>query len=202
MLGEIATMLGQLGVDVVGIDILERTRQLAVDELSLEFDQTKVDLSTIATSLASIDGVGVEDARVRSLESVDHGDLLMTASQITRLPQKEFLASMLAMVSATIDATWGAVVRGQQVIAIVGQSPSPAWIASYVAGKAMALQDDEVSEEVFSITDPQTGDAVVIARLGRPLRLRERQSLRCIAEIALFVEHSLTEQATASERES
>jgi hypothetical protein len=63
-LGEIATKIGELGGDLVGIDILERDGARAVDELTVELpDGYRPE--ALADALSQLSGVEVEDLRHR-----------------------------------------------------------------------------------------------------------------------------------------
>ena len=61
-LGQIATKIGEVGGDLVGIDILERDGARAVDELTVELapDYAPDDLVAV---LSQLSGVEVEDVR-------------------------------------------------------------------------------------------------------------------------------------------
>jgi hypothetical protein len=195
MLGTIATSLGQLGVDVVGIEILERTSALAVDELALEFDADVIQLDKIVAGLKAIDGVGVEDARVRQSVADEQRSLLSAAVLLTRFDGLSYIAYALNTIAAAVDASWVALVRNGSVVDRVGECPTDAWIVSYALGRALTHNDDDddqVSEDVLAIGVQTDGDVLLVGRPGRPLRFRERRELRSIAEISTFVERAIT----------
>jgi hypothetical protein len=195
MLGTIATSLGQLGVDVVGIEILERTSALAVDELALEFDADVIQLDKIVAGLTAIDGVGVEDARVRQSVADEQRSLLSAAVLLTRFDGLSYIAYALNTIAAAVDASWVALVRNGSVVDRVGECPTDAWIVSYALGRALTHNDDDddqVSEDVLAIGVQTDGDVLLVGRPGRPLRFRERRELRSIAEISTFVERAIT----------
>ena len=67
-LGQIATKIGQLGGDLVGIDILERDGARAVDELTVEIPDGHSP-AALAGALSELPGVEVEDLRHRVCEA-------------------------------------------------------------------------------------------------------------------------------------
>ncbi|HZA88236.1 MAG TPA: ACT domain-containing protein, partial [Acidimicrobiales bacterium] len=81
-LGQIASRIGAVGGDVVGIDILERENGQAVDELVVELpDPALVEL--LVAEVRQVDGVAVEE--VRPLANALHDprlDALEAAAQL------------------------------------------------------------------------------------------------------------------------
>src|SRR4051794_4181561 len=69
-LGAVASRIGSVGGDVVGIEILERGAGRAIDDLVVELpDGGLVDL--LASEVCQVDGVDVEDVRVAADASHD-----------------------------------------------------------------------------------------------------------------------------------
>jgi hypothetical protein len=77
-LGALATALGRVGADIVGLDVVERTPTEAVDDLLVELPAGGL-ADTLLTAVATVDGAGVESLRPfqqgadlrRDLELVD-----------------------------------------------------------------------------------------------------------------------------------
>ena len=61
-LGRLATRIGEVGVDLVGIDILERDGSRAVDQLTVDLPDT-LTVELLLEAVGSLAGVEVEDAR-------------------------------------------------------------------------------------------------------------------------------------------
>ena len=61
-LGEVATKIGEVGGDLVGVDILERNGARAVDELTVELTDG-CSAESLAEALSQLCGVEVEDLR-------------------------------------------------------------------------------------------------------------------------------------------
>jgi hypothetical protein len=62
MLGAIATALGHAGVDILGLDVVERLSQVAVDDLTVDLPAGRPP-DVLITAIESIPGVHVESVR-------------------------------------------------------------------------------------------------------------------------------------------
>ena len=150
-LGAVASRVGAVGGDVVGIEILERGGGRAVDELVVELpDESLVDL--LVAEMTQVDGVDVED--VRPLADALHDprlDALETAAQLVGATSgDEILEALCERATATIGAEWAVVVdlddasskvevgdaavRRRGSLAFVAGSRSSAQVAAMEAG--------------------------------------------------------------------
>jgi hypothetical protein len=59
MLGAVATALGQAGADILGVDVVERSAGIAVDDLIVELPPGKL-ADTLVSAAVSVPGVSVE----------------------------------------------------------------------------------------------------------------------------------------------
>ena len=138
-LGQVASRIGAVRGDVVGIDILERDGGQAVDELVVELpDGALVDL--LVNEVRQVDGVAVEE--VRPLADALHDprlDALEAAAQLVGATDVDgLLSSVVVHARRVVGARWVAVVdilgRGDGVLAADEDAPSAAWLEAYLAG--------------------------------------------------------------------
>jgi hypothetical protein len=61
-LGAVATALGEVGADILSVDVIERSTGFAVDDLVLELPPDRL-ADSLLTAAASVDGVRVESIR-------------------------------------------------------------------------------------------------------------------------------------------
>lgn len=74
MLGAIATALGHAGVDIIGLDVVERAGNIAVDDLTVEMASGRPP-DVLITAVESISGVHVESVRPHSGKLDTHREL-------------------------------------------------------------------------------------------------------------------------------
>jgi hypothetical protein len=191
-LGQVASRIGAVRGDVVGIDILERDGGQAVDELVVELpDGGLVDL--LVNEVTQVDGVRVEE--VRPVLDALHDprlDALEAAAQLVGANDLETLiTSTIVHARRVVGAKWAAVVdidgRGDGVLAADDEAPGAAWLEAYLAGsraseRASRRRADHGSDVVWAPL-PGSGLALVLGRDGMPYRARERRQLAAIARV-------------------
>jgi hypothetical protein len=188
-LGAVASRVGAVGGDVVGIDILERGGGRAIDELAVELpDPGLVDL--LIREMQQVDGVDVEDLRPADeavhdprLDALETAAILVGASTVDAV-----LSSLCAHAIRTIGAAWGAVVAmaGDGVVVAEGDAPDPGWLHAYVSGSqssARVASGDGPPADVMWSPLPRAGMALVLGRDGQAFRARERRQGAALARI-------------------
>ena len=142
-LGRIATKIGELGGDLVGIDILERNGARAVDELTVELPGGHCP-EALADALSKLPGVEVEDLRHRVSEVPYAGpDPLDAAVLLTESTDPTELSNTLAQsVCNAFACDWCAVLdmSGARAVMLAhaGDPPGPAWLGAFAVGRARA----------------------------------------------------------------
>ena len=130
-LGQVASRVGAVGGDVVGIDILERGAGRAIDELVVELpDDDLVEL--LLTEMKQVDGVDVEsitpaaDAlRDPRLDALETAAILVGAST-----RSSALDELCVHAARTVGAVWAAVVELESTTSSPTRAtppPSPGW---------------------------------------------------------------------------
>jgi hypothetical protein len=191
-LGQVASRIGAVRGDVVGIDILERDGGQAVDELVVELpDGTLIDL--LVDEVRQVDGVAVEE--VRPVADALHDprlDALEAAAQLVGADDiEELLAAVVTHARRVVGATWVAVVdideRGDGVLAASEQAPNAAWLEAFLAGTRAAegVNRGRGSHRSDVIWTPMahSGLALVLGRQGMPYRSRERRQVAALARV-------------------
>lgn len=189
-LGAVASRIGAVRGDPVGIDILERGAGRAIDELLVELaDASLVPLLT--RELSQVDGVDVED--IRPVKNVAHDprlDALDTAIALVEAHNVEELLRALATRGCRdFEAEWAAVIdhRSPEPLASEGKPPELPWISAFMQGSRASVKvaagetgPDDVAWSNLSAADL----TLVLGRRGRPLRARERRQATALARIA------------------
>ena len=202
-LGQVASRIGAVRGDVVGIDILERGGGRAIDELAVELPDDDL-VPLLVQEIGYVEGVDVEDIRpaVDALHD-PRLDALETAAQLVgATTTDELLTSLCELGARTVGGEWAVVVDSEavEVLASTGPYPSPAWLSAFVAGSrssAAVAGGDAGPEDVVWAPLPAASLALVVGRKGTAFRARERRQAAALARI---VDTRFRELAATSSR--
>ncbi len=187
-LGQVAGRIGSAGADIIGIDVLERSEHVAVDEFAVVLpDEDLVKL--LVREIEEVDGASVEqwavvtrfpDPRLDALETVE---LMCRADNAMELPL-HFASS----VRIEFDADWAAVLRGDEVLAGIGTDiPHSSVLHALATGTAAspAVASGEAGPDDLAVAPlPRHASVLLVGRSGHPFRRRERRQLLALARIA------------------
>lgn len=198
-LGAVASRIGAVRGDLVGIDILERGGGRAIDELIVDLPEAGL-VPLLVSEISEVDGVDVEDVRPASVAFVDPRlDALESAAfLVERFDVADLLEGLARRSTRDLQADWAAVVdvASAAPTVTVGDVPPAPWLQAFVAGSRAAVMTggdrgpDDVAWAQMASTE---GDAVIVlGRRGRPFRARERRQLAALARI---VDHRWSELA-------
>ena len=188
-LGSVASRVGAVGGDVIGIEILERGAGRAIDELVVDLaDPGLVDL--LVSEVRQVDGVDVEQVTTIDDNLRDPMlDALETAAILVgdRTPQ-DALDALGEHARRTIGAGWAAVVSldDAEVVAEQGETPPAAWLVAFVEGSqtsARVASGTAGPDDVVWAPLPSARMALVLGRVGSPFRARERRHAAALARI-------------------
>jgi hypothetical protein len=193
-LGAVASRIGAVRGDVIGIDILETGGGQAVDELVVRLPKDQL-VGLLVSEIEQVDGVQVEF--VRPVADAIHDprlDGLETAAVLAGAGTTEDLLQALCTHGGRVlGAEWAAVIDlgTSEVRASDGPVPSGAWLAAFVSGSQAAANEAEPSatDDPLSSSDtawaplPAAGLAAVVGRSGTPFRARERRQVSAMARI-------------------
>jgi len=194
-LGQIASKIGEVGGDLVGIDILERDGARAVDELTVEL-ASGYEPEDLVVVLSQLPGVEVEDLRhlvsrapYASRDPLDAAVLLAEASGPTAL------SNVLTQgICTAFTCEWCTLLdfdeSGVSAVAQVGSPPNDAWLGAFVSGARAGLSPSSGDAGLVGPRDvawaplEMSGLVVVTGRDGPPFRSRERRQLQQLCRIA------------------
>lgn len=188
-LGAVASRIGAVRADVVGIDILERGGGRAVDELTIDLDDARhVDL--LIQEIAQVDGVDVEHVRPagsaysdRAVESLELSARIVDSSSV-----QEALDVLALGVRDLFDSDWAAVIDPAEgrTVAVAGgaEMPSAEWLAAFVIGTGHGEGAYAAVDELARTTLPRQAAELVVSRQHLPLRDAERRIMSTLANMA------------------
>jgi hypothetical protein len=187
-LGLVASRIGSVGGDIVGIDVLERGEGIAVDEFAVELDSLDL-LEMMAREIEEVDGASIEKFRVVGTFPDPRLDALESAAVLCEATSVESLQEILVgHVRREFLADWTALVSAAGVVACAGDtSPVADMLAALAAGMAASPRvADGTSgpEDLAAAVLPGHDVTLLVGRDGHPFRRRERYQLMALARIA------------------
>jgi hypothetical protein len=187
-LGLVASRIGAIGGDIVGIDVLERSEHVAVDEFAVMLPDKDL-VSLLVREIEEVDGASVEqwrevgtfpDPRLDALESVEH---LSGAESRGELMQR-----LVDSVREEFAADWAVMLHGDVALVSAGfDIPDPSVLEALAAGTAASpiVAAGDAGPDDLAVALLPTGDVVLlVGRDGHPFRRRERRQLLALARIA------------------
>jgi hypothetical protein len=184
-LGQVASRIGSVGGDVVGIEIMERGAGIAVDDLVVSLPADNL-VDRLRIQVEEVDDVRVEG--VRQVESARSDRELSALDIAASLAARgaNVLKVLVDRLSDELQADWAAVVRldTPHILAHRGETPSALWLAGFLEGARHLGEGQPTPTGVVWARLPANGAAVVIGRDDYPFRWRERGEVEGLAIIA------------------
>ncbi len=187
-LGLVASRIGAIGGDIVGIDVLERSERVAVDEFAVVLPRDDL-VRLLVREIEEVDGASVEewravetfpDPRLDALESVE---VVCAARDAPDLGDR-----LVRSVLSEFVADWAALFAGSTTIASAGDNvPAASVLDALAAGTAASpavAAGDAGPDDLAVAPLPKTDAVLLVGREGHPFRRRERRQLLALARIA------------------
>jgi len=187
-LGLVASRIGSVGADIVGVDVVERGDRVAVDEFAVVVpDDGRLDL--LVREIEQVDGASVEEVRRVGIFPDPRLDALESAAVLCETESIDDLHRVLtAHVGREFLADWVALLRGDRILATDGDGvPDAAKLAALEAGTAASplVADGVVGPEDLAVARLPVHDAaILVGRDGHVFRRRERAQLMMLARVA------------------
>jgi hypothetical protein len=188
-LGQVASRIGAVRGDVVGIEILERGGGNAIDELVVSLPD-EVSRELLLAEIGQVDGVAIEDLRSIEAGRPDAGMLaLEIAAQLVEAPPHERLEAFCCRLQHLVDGSWALAMRSEDGALLVerGMCPDTAWLAAFFAG-SRHIEPSEMSHtapgDVVWVHLDRAGVSVAAGRGDRPFHTRERAQVSLLGRIA------------------
>ncbi len=188
-LGQVASRIGAVRGEIVGIDILERGAGRAIDELVVQLPDGSLQELLVA-EIQQVDGVDVEE--VRPVAEALHDprlDALETAAILVGATDRdELVQAVVEHARRAVGAEWAAVVQldDGEVLAQEGAVPPTPWLIAFVEGSrssARVAAGETGPDDVVWSPLPSACLALVVGRSGTAYRARERRQIAALARI-------------------
>jgi hypothetical protein len=190
-LGAVAAEIGAVGGNVIGLEVLEREGDVAIDELVVELPDDPDAVDAACRGVRNVPGAGIEDVRVLAGDAQDREDTVLAAAadiagSATAAAAMEALCGSLR---SLFDLAWLAVAhdRLEDFLEVQGDAPSAQWVAAFAEGARSGADpaNDTSSSGVFIEALPGAGPGLVVCG-GRPapIRRRERHEIGVLVMVA------------------
>ncbi len=182
-LGLVASRIGAVRGDVLGIEILEVGGGRVVDELVVGLPHDGL-LDLLIAEIGSVEEVSVEHVRVID-ESRVEPDLavLVLGAEVAEADPEDRIDALVHGVREQTDASWVAVVSDDEVILESGDVPGRDWLLAFRRGSVHLAHDDDDRESTTRSWRPSdliwthlpgSELSIIAGRSDRPVHERER----------------------------
>jgi hypothetical protein len=185
-LGQVASRVGAVRGDVVGIEILETGGGRAVDDLTVQLPEPGL-VDLLIAEIGEVDGVDVEDVykvdRPRIDADLDGLEAAATLAEAGGDP----LVALGGSLHDLLRAEWVVVasLSGGGVIVEVGKPPATAWLVAFVEGARHLGADSGGAPDDLAWAIGERNDVLVaVGRAGQPFRGRERRQVTALTRVA------------------
>ena len=186
-LGAVASRIGAVRGDIVGIDVLERNDGVAIDEFGVMLSDAEL-LPLLVREVEEVDGCRVEHVTVVSHFPDPRLDALISVAIVCEADDVAALQSSLAAYAGSaFQADWVALMDGERVLAADGNPPADNYLVALAQG---ATSSPAVASGLAGPADlaaaplPMVGAVLLVGRTGNEFRERERAQLLALARIA------------------
>lgn len=186
-LGAVASRIGSVRGDIVGIDVLERNEGIAIDEFGVVLADAEL-LPLLVREVEEVDGCRVELATVVSHFPDPRLDALVSVALVCEADDPAALQKALATYAGTaLGADWAAVTASDKVLAACGNPPADNYLVALAQG---ATSSPAVASGLTGPADlaaaplEAAGAVLLVGRTGNDFRERERAQLLALARIA------------------
>jgi hypothetical protein len=186
-LGAVASRIGAVRGDIVGIDVLERNDGVAIDEFGVVLSDAEL-LPLLVREVEEVDGCRVEHVTVVGHFPDPRLDALISVALVCEADDVTALQTALATyVGSAFQADWVAVMNDTDVLAADGNPPADNYLVALAQG---AASSPAVTSGLAGPADlataplPMIGTVLLVGRTGNDFRERERAQLLALARIA------------------
>jgi hypothetical protein len=186
-LGAVASRIGAVRGDIVGIDVLERNDGVAIDEFGVVLSDAEL-LPLLVREVEEVDGCRVEHVTVVNHFPDPRLDALVSVALVCEADDTGTLQKTLATYAGSaFQADWVAVMDGEQLLASYGNPPADNYLLALAQGATSSpavASGESGPADLAAAPLPMAGVVLLVGRTGNEFRERERAQLLALARIA------------------
>jgi hypothetical protein len=186
-LGAVASRIGAVRGDIVGIDVLERGEGVAIDEFGVVLPSSDL-LALLVREIEQVDGCRVEHVTVVSHFPDPRLDALASVAVVCEADDLvQLQAALAAYVGHAFRADWVALVGGGKVLSSWKDPPPERHLLALAGGaphSRAVLSAAGEPEDLARAALPSRNTILLVGRSPNGFRDRERVQLLALARIA------------------
>ncbi|MBT4983464.1 MAG: hypothetical protein HOJ85_15810 [Ilumatobacter sp.] len=184
-LGQVASRIGAVRGDVLGIEILEQGAGRAIDELTVALPGEEL-ISLLSAEIDDVDGVSVENIRQVDIDRIDTNlAALAVGAAMAECDPDDRLEVLCSGLQRVVEADWVVAMRGGDTVAEYGEAPELAWLQAFLAGSEhLDGIDDAAPSDMVWAHLVASGMYVAAGRAERPIHERERVRVSLLGRLA------------------
>jgi hypothetical protein len=186
-LGQVASRIGAIRGDIIGVDVLERSESVAIDEFSVVLPDPQ-HIPLLVREIEEVDGASVEEWRAVERFPDPRLDALVTANRICRArAPSEVLEVLVGEALTEFNLDWAAALTGHAVAATAGEAPEATMLVALAEGTAASplVASGRAGPDDLAVAALEQASATLLCgREGHPFRRRERTQILALASIA------------------
>jgi hypothetical protein len=186
-LGAVASRIGAVRGDIVGIDVLERNEGVAIDEFGVMLSDAE-HLPLLVREIEEVDGCRVEHVTVVAHFPDPRLDALISVALVCEAADAPALQRALATYAGSaFQADWVALMAEDRMLAEYGNPPADSYLVALASGAASSPADASglpgPADLAAAPLEIQRA-VLLVGRTGNEFRERERAQLLALARIA------------------
>lgn len=183
-LGQVASRIGAVRGDVLGIEILEAGGGRVVDELVVALPSADL-IDLLIAEIGTVDGVSVEHVRPIDGDRIDPDLVALTvAAELGEADPADRIDVVCNGLARVADADWAAVVRDGRVLCRVGEPPDEPWLLAFLDGSQHVVGREHAPSDLVWAHLTRSRIAIAAGRAERPVHVRERTRVALLGRIA------------------
>jgi hypothetical protein len=189
VLGAVATEIGAVQGNVVGLEVLEREAGVAIDELVVELPDEPGAIDAACRGVRNVPGAGVEDVTELYAPAKDREDTVLAAAAgiLQAATPTAVMQALAGHLMVLFDLSWLALADDAltRFAEVHGDVPSVQWVAAFAEGSRSGADpaNDTTGSGVFIEPVPETALTLCGGR-PVPIRRRERQEIVLLVMVA------------------
>jgi len=187
-LGQVASRIGAVHGDVIGIDILERGGGRAIDELVVTLPSDDV-VDLLVAEISQVDEAAVE--QVHKIDRDRPEPVVMGLEIAARLVESAPAKRVECLCNELhdfVEADWALAVTvpGGAAVVELGDHPPAGWLAAFIEGSRHLTPEEQSATTPHDVAWahlPGAGIAVAVGRTGVAFRSRERRQVALLGRV-------------------
>lgn len=200
VLAAVATEIGAVNGNVVGLEVLEREAGVAIDEIVVELPDDPGVVDAMCKGIRNVPGAGVENVQELITAVPNREDTVLSAA-VAILQAATPTAAMNALsgqLMVLFDLAWLALadLSVAAFVEVHGDVPSVQWVAAFAEGSRSGADpaNDTTRTGVFVEPIPDT-ELTVCGGRTTAIRRRERDEIAMLAAVTARVVDALDRRA-------